>query len=116
MKEKYHVIVICNHEFDYFREVIDYDCDYIVFSMNVIDYDYEFAIVIVIVPTIAITDYDYPMPAWHTSWRHDVITYFCLSYTFWHIPFKGSMSHGEQITTQYYHIHISGEHLLRVGT
>ena len=55
--------MICNHEFDYFREVIDYDCDYIVFSMNVIDYDYEFAIVIVIVPTIAITDYDYPMPA-----------------------------------------------------
>ena len=54
--------MICNHEFDYFREVIDYDCDYIVFSMNVIDYDYEFAIVIVIVPTIAITDYDYPMP------------------------------------------------------
>ena len=54
--------MICNHDFDYFREVIDYDCDYIVFSMNVIDYDYEFAIVIVIVPTIAITDYDYPMP------------------------------------------------------
>ena len=54
--------MICNHEFDYFREVIDYDCDYIVFSMNVIDYDYEFAIVIVIMPTIAITDYDYPMP------------------------------------------------------
>ena len=51
-RKKYHVIVICNHEFDYFREVIDYDCDYIVFSMNVIDYDYEFAIVIVIVPTI----------------------------------------------------------------
>ena len=51
--------MICNHDFDYFREVIDYD--YIVFSMNVIDYDYEFAIVIVIVPTIAITDYDYPM-------------------------------------------------------
>ena len=46
--------MICNHDFDYFREVIDYDCDYIVFSMNVIDYDYEFAIVIVIVPTIAI--------------------------------------------------------------
>ena len=60
--KKYHVIVICNHDFDYFREVIDYDCDYIVFSMNVIDYDYEFAIVIVIVLTIAITDYDYPMP------------------------------------------------------
>ena len=55
--------MICNHDFDYFREVIDYDCDYIVFSMNVIDYDYEFAIVIVIVPTIANTDYDYPMPA-----------------------------------------------------
>ena len=55
--------MICNDEFDYFGEVIDYDCDYIVFSMNVIDYDYEFAIVIVIVPTIAITDYDYPMPA-----------------------------------------------------
>ena len=54
--------MICNHDFDYFREVIDYDCDYIVFSMNVIDYDYELAIVIVIVPTIAITDYDYPMP------------------------------------------------------
>ena len=51
--------MICNHDFDYFHEVIDYDCDYIVFSMNVIDYDYEFAIVIV--PTIAITDYDYPM-------------------------------------------------------
>ena len=51
--------MICNHDFDYFREVIDHDCDYIVFSMNVIDYDYEFAIVIVIVPTIAITDYDY---------------------------------------------------------
>ena len=62
MKEKNHVIVICNHDFDYFREVIDYDCDYIVFSMNVIDYDYKFAIVIVIVLTIAITDYDYPMP------------------------------------------------------
>ena len=63
LRKKY-VIVICNHDFDYFREVIDYDCDYIVFSMNVIDYDYEFAIVIVIVivPTIAITDYDYPMP------------------------------------------------------
>ena len=74
MKEKYHVIVICNHEFDYFREVIDYDCDYIVFSMNVIDYDYEFAIVIVIVPTIAITDYNYPMPwlahVWATVYVH----------------------------------------------
>ena len=68
MKEKISCnrdIMICNHEFDYFREVIDYDCDYIVFSMNVIDYDYEFAIVIVIVPTIAITDYDYPMPDPH---------------------------------------------------
>ena len=65
-RTKYHVIVICNHDFDYFREVIDYDCDYIVFSMNVIDYDYEFAIVIVIVPTIAITDYDYPMPGLYT--------------------------------------------------
>ena len=54
--------MICNHDFDYFCEVIDYNCDYMVFSMNVIDYDYEFAIVIVIVPTIAITDYDYPMP------------------------------------------------------
>ena len=65
LRKQYHVIVICNHDFDYFREVIDYDCDYIVFSMNVIDYDYEFAIVIVIVPTIAITDYDYPMPVIH---------------------------------------------------
>ena len=55
--------MICNHDFDYFREVIDYDCDYIAFSINVIDYDYEFVIVIVIVPTNAITDYDYPMPA-----------------------------------------------------
>ena len=54
--------MICNHDFDYFREVIDYDCDYIAFSINVIDYDYEFVIVIVIVPTNAITDYDYPMP------------------------------------------------------
>ena len=43
-------------------EVIDYDCDYIVFAMNVIDDDYEFAIVIVLVHTIAITGYDYPMP------------------------------------------------------
>ena len=63
-RKKYHLIVICNHDFDYFREVIDYDCDYIVFSMNVIDY--EFAIVIVIVPTIVITDYDYPMPGIYT--------------------------------------------------
>ena len=63
--------MICNHEFDYFREVIDYDCDYIVFSMNVIDYDYEFAIVIVIVPTIAITDYDYTMPGWHCIYLPD---------------------------------------------
>ena len=70
--KKYHVIVICNHDFDYFCEVIDYDCDYIVFSMNVIDYDYEFAIVIVIVPMIAITDYDYPMPG-HDSMQTDLI-------------------------------------------
>ena len=49
MKKKYHVIVICNHDFH-----------------EVIDYDYEFAIVIVIVPTIAITDYDYPMPGRYT--------------------------------------------------
>ena len=62
--------MICNHDFDYFCEVIDYDCDYIVFSMNVIDYDYGFAIVIVIVPTIAITDYDYPMPDHHVARRH----------------------------------------------
>ena len=62
--------MICNNDFDYFREVIDYDCDYIAFSINVIDYDYEFVIVIVIVPTNAITDYDYPMPAPHTSLSH----------------------------------------------
>ena len=54
--------MICNHNIDYFREVIDYDCDYIVFSINVIDYDYEFAIVILIMSMIVITDYDYPMP------------------------------------------------------
>ena len=73
--------MICNHDFDYFREVIDYDCDYIVFSMNVIDYDYEFAIVIVIVPTIAITDYDYPMPDVHmlvTRLKSDMCLVFLL--------------------------------------
>ena len=59
--------MICNHDFDYFCELIDYDCDYIVFCMNVIDYDYEFAIVIVIVPTISITDHDYPMPGQQTG-------------------------------------------------
>ena len=82
--------MICNHEFDYFREVIDYDCDYIVFSMNVIDYDYEFAIVIVIVPTIAITDYDYPMPGPH--YKSSLSTY--TSHNQQYIQYSGnSLSH-----------------------